>query len=64
MTNQIKELIENNGIKTFFVVFIHLFFMTVCNSIFFNLFYFEEQTFSTIKDNYFSQNLKCHSMGT
>lgn len=56
-------------LNPFLVVFIHLVFSTVCNSIFyvgfffFNLLYFEEQTFFAMKDNDFNQALKCHSLG-
>lgn len=50
-------------LNPFLVVFIHLVFSTVCNSIFFYLLYFEEQTFSVMKDNDFNQALKCHSLG-
>lgn len=52
-------------LKPFLVVFIHLLFIAVCNSIFFLIFffYFEENIFPTIKDNDFNQYLKCHSMG-
>lgn len=67
-SNQIKELIENNGIKPFFGCFYssgfqrclqqHFFYI-----VFFYLLYFEEQTFSAMKDNDFNQALKCHSLG-
>lgn len=63
--NQIKELIENNGIKTFFLLlFLFISFASLfATAFFFNLFYFEEQTFLTMKDNDFNQYVKCHSMG-
>lgn len=63
--NQIKELIENNGIKTFFFcLFLFICFTSLfATAFFFNLFYFEEQTFPIMKDNDFNQYMNCHSMG-
>lgn len=62
--NQIKELIENNGIKPFFGCFYSSGFQHCLQRHFlFYLLYFEEQTFSAMKDNDFNQALKCHSLG-
>lgn len=62
--NQIKELIENNGIKPFFGCFYSSGFQHCLQQhFFFYLLYFEEQTFSVMKDNDFNQALKCHSLG-
>lgn len=62
--NQIKELIENNGIKTFFDCFYSSVFHHCLQQHFFNHFFsFEEQTLSAIKDNDFNQYVKCHSVG-
>lgn len=68
--NQIKELIENNGIKPFFGCFYSSGFQHCLQQhflcwvvFFFNLLYFEEQTFFAMKANDFNQALKCHSLG-